>query len=153
MEIKRMERGTLAEVAALERACFSQPWSERVLETELGNANAIFYTARESGALAGYIGMHRVLDEGYIANIAVADPFRRRGVATALLGALIGYAHGEKLGFVTLEVREGNAPATSFYQKMGFGEVGRRRDFYANPTEDAVLMTLFLARESGRASE
>ncbi len=89
MEIARMEAGQVPAVAALERQCFSEPWSERTLAQELENPRAAFWTASEGGQLAGYAGMHRVLDEGYIANVAVDAAFRRQGVATALLRTLL----------------------------------------------------------------
>ena len=136
-------------MAEIERECFSQPWSERTLAAELKNPAAVFFVARSGGRVVGYAGMHRVLDEGYIANVAVTGAFRRRGAATALMRRLFRYARRERLGFLTLEVREGNLPARAFYEKLGFGEVGRRRNFYANPTEDAVLMTAFLSELGG----
>lgn len=136
--------------AALEVQCFSQPWSRRVLETELLNPNAYFVAALDGEAFLGYAGMHRVLDEGYVANIAVSGECRRRGVATGLLDGLLAFSQAQKLSFLTLEVREHNLPAIAFYTKSGFGEVGRRRDFYANPTEDAILMTRFLYREEAQ---
>ena len=117
-----------------------------MLEAELQSPNAIFFVALNGGRVVGYVGMHRVLDEGYIANVAVDERFRRRGVATALMGRLAAFARRERLGFLTLEVREHNAPAIAFYRGLGFGEVGRRKKFYANPAEDAVLMTLFLEK-------
>lgn len=148
MEIKRMSAQDIVQIAALERECFSQPWSEKGLETELYNPSAIFLVAKDSEQLAGYAGMHCVLDEGYIANIAVTTAFRRQGVATLLMRELLSIAGMQKLGFLTLEVRESNRPAISFYQTLGFGEVGRRKRFYANPEEDAVLMTRFLTMET-----
>ncbi|MCI8649577.1 MAG: ribosomal protein S18-alanine N-acetyltransferase [Anaerotruncus sp.] len=130
-------------VAALERACFSQPWSERVLEGEMKNPNSIFFVAEET-ELVGYIGMQHILDEGYLANVAVDSAYRRSGVGTALLQRLLAFAQQEKLAFITLEVRQSNQPAIRFYQKYGFEVVGRRRNFYESPTEDALLMTKFL---------
>ena len=141
---RRMTAEDIAGVAWLERACFSQPWSARVLETELANPNAVFFVAVSGTRVLGYVGLHRVLDEGYIANVAVAGPMRRHGLATRLMEMLFAFARRERLGFITLEVRESNAPAIAFYEKAGFGVAGRRRRYYANPTEDAVLMTAFL---------
>lgn len=150
---RRMTAEDIAGVASLECACFSQPWSARVLETELANPNAVFFVAVSGTRVLGYVGMHRVLDEGYIANVAVAGPMRRHGLATRLMEMLFAFARRERLGFITLEVRESNAPAIAFYEKTGFGVAGRRRRYYANPTEDAVLMTAFLTaapKERGR---
>ena len=148
MEIARMEAGQVPAVAALERQCFSEPWSERTLAQELENPRAAFWAASEGGRLAGYAGMHRVLDDGYIATVAVDAAFRRQGVATALLRTLLEDAQIHRLSFVTLEVREGNLAAISFYRKLVFQEVGRRKGFYTAPQEDAVMMTLFLSGNS-----
>lgn len=144
MTITAMKNEDIPAVAKLETQCFSQPWSSQVLEAEMQNPNSIFYVAREEDKLAGYVGMHRVLDEGYLFNIAVDRDFRRRGVAAALMERILEYAKTNKLGFLTLEVRQGNTAAIALYKMLGFGEVGRRRQFYANPTEDAVLMTKFM---------
>lgn len=144
MTITAMRPNDLSEVAELEAECFSQPWSRQVLEAELQNPNSIFLTAHKDGQIAGYVGMHRVLDEGYLFNIAVKRAFRRNGVATSLMERLLQYAREQNLAFLTLEVREGNHSAIHLYDKLGFGKVGQRKQFYANPTEDAVLMTIFM---------
>jgi ribosomal-protein-alanine N-acetyltransferase len=144
LEIRELSADWIDAATQLERVCFSQPWSRDALQAQLENPNAVFRVAVQDGELMGYIGMHRVLDEGYIANVAVDPKFRRRGVARELLGTLIAFARRERLAFLTLEVRAGNRPAAAFYQNMGFGEAGRRRGYYENPREDAVLMTLFL---------
>ena len=97
----------------------------------------------ENGAVLGYVGMMFVLDEGYISNVAVAPDFRRQGVADALIAALMTRAEELALAFVTLEVRAGNEPAKSLYAKHGFVPVGRRKNYYDLPKEDAILMTRF----------
>ena len=138
-----MRREELPQVAQLEAACFSQPWSQRVLESELANPASVFYTACMGGQVAGYVGMQQVLDEGYIGNVAVFPAFRRQRIATRLLRGLFLHACREKLRFLTLEVREGNLPARAFYQGMGFQQVGRRPRFYEDPVEDALLLTRY----------
>lgn len=129
-------------IAEIERACFSHPWSENALREELFNDTACFIAAvTEKGEVAGYAGLHCVLDEGYIDNIAVREEYRRQGVAGELLGAFLRFGKA-KLAFLTLEVRASNAPAIALYAKYGFEEVGRRKGYYDAPKEDAVLMTL-----------
>ena len=91
--------------------------------------------------MLGYAGLHVAVDEGYIDNIAVREEYRRQGVGEALLGAFIRFGT-EKLAFLTLEVRPSNEPAIRFYMKHGFAQVGRRKNFYSAPKEDALLMTL-----------
>ena len=138
----------LDEVAELERVCFSDPWSRNMLSEELENDLAAFLVALdERGAVAGYAGMQVVLDEGYILNIAVRPDCRRQGVAGRLLQVFLDFARGNRLSFLTLEVRASNYAAIALYGSRGFRGVGRRKNYYEHPKEDAVLMTLNLAGE------
>lgn len=137
-----MDRSHLSAVAAMERECFSAPWSEDMLAEELYHDNASYIVAEaEDGTVLGYAGLQAVLDEGYITNVAVAPAFRRQGVADALVAAFCRFGKA-KLAFLTLEVRASNAAAIALYEKHGFSPVGRRKNYYDHPTEDAVLMTL-----------
>ena len=130
------------QVAALERACFSHPWSEAQLQNELWNDSAVIIVAEgEDGTVLGYAGLQTVLDEGYINNVAVDRAYRRCGVADQLIAAFIRFGQA-KLAFLTLEVRASNAPAIALYAKHGFKEAGRRKNFYEGPREDAILMTV-----------
>ena len=136
-----MDRSHIPCIAALERACFSRPWTEAMLEEELYNDAASFIVAEgEDGAVLGYAGVHVILDEGYIDNVAVDPAWRRQGIADALIGAFVRFGEAN-LAFLTLEVRASNAPAIALYEKHGFYEVGRRKNYYDDPKEDAVLMT------------
>lgn len=136
-----MDRSTVPDVAAIERECFSQPWSENMLAEELYNDNASFIVAvADDGTVLGYAGLTVVLDEGYINNIAVKSQYRRMGVADALLGTFIHFAE-DHLAFLTLEVRASNDKAISLYTKNGFVREGRRKDYYKDPKEDAIIMT------------
>ncbi|MFB0921525.1 MAG: ribosomal protein S18-alanine N-acetyltransferase, partial [Oscillospiraceae bacterium] len=94
----------------------------------------------------GYIGLMYVLDEGYISNVAVSPVYRRRGVADALIEALIERTK-DTLAFMTLEVRESNHAAKYLYSKHGFETVGKRKNYYDRPKEDALLMTLFFKKQ------
>lgn len=132
----------IPQIAALERACFSHPWSEAMLENELWNDSAVILTAEgEDGTVLGYAGLQTVLDEGYINNVAVGEAYRRQGVADELIAAFVRFGRA-KLAFLTLEVRASNAPAIALYAKHGFEEAGRRKNYYDDPKEDAILMTL-----------
>ena len=113
-----------------------------MLREELGKG--IFLVAEQDGAAAGYVGCQTVLDEGYITNVAVSPDCRRQGIGRALVAALKARAAQAGLAFVTLEARASNAPAIALYEGAGFRRVGVRRNFYTAPTEDAVLMTLYL---------
>lgn len=132
----------IPQVAEIERRCFSHPWSAQMLQEELWNdAAAVIIAESEDNQVLGYAGIQVVLDEGYITNIAVEQEYRRQGVADALLSAFVRFGRA-KLAFLTLEVRASNDPAISLYQKHGFQTVGRRKNYYDGPTEDAILMTL-----------
>ncbi|MBQ9852705.1 MAG: ribosomal protein S18-alanine N-acetyltransferase [Ruminiclostridium sp.] len=136
-----MDRSHLAGVAELERLCFSTPWNEAMLEEELYNDTASFIVAEgEDGSVLGYAGLHVILDEGYIDNVAVRPSCRRMGIADRLLDVFIRFGQAN-LAFLTLEVRPSNTPAVALYQKHGFQEVGRRPNYYDNPKEDALLLT------------
>ena len=134
----------LEQIEAIEQQCFSCPWTLDQLRSQLSDDRHVFLAAvEESGAVLGYVGMMFVLDEGYISNVAVAPACRRQGVADALISALTARAEALALAFVTLEVRAGNEPARALYAKHGFVPVGRRKNYYDLPKEDAILMTRF----------
>ncbi len=136
-----MDRSHLAAVAALERLCFTTPWNEAMLEEELYNDTASFIVAqRDDGEVLGYAGLHVILDEGYIDNVAVRPEYRRQGVADRLLDVFCRFGQA-RLAFLTLEVRPSNTAAVALYEKHGFREAGRRKNYYENPTEDALLLT------------
>ncbi|MBR4098857.1 MAG: ribosomal protein S18-alanine N-acetyltransferase [Clostridium sp.] len=140
-EIVPMDRSHIPQIAALERECFSAPWSEDMLSEELYNTQASFLVAEDGeGGVLGYAGLHVVLDEGYIDNVAVEPSARRHGVAGALLDVFCRFG-AANLAFLTLEVRSSNTPAIRLYEKYGFTEAGRRKNYYTNPKEDAIIMT------------
>ena len=138
-----MTAAHLPQVAALETHCFpADPWSEELFRDALDNPHtAILLAEGEDGAILGYAVLSVVLDEGNLDNIAVAPEARRRGVADALLGVLTGFGR-EHLSVLMLEVRASNTPAIALYEKHSFAAVGRRKNYYDAPKEDAILMTL-----------
>ena len=141
-----MDRSHIEQIAALERECFSTPWSEAMLTEVLFDSQASFIVAEsEEGGVLGYAGLQVVLDEGYIDNIAVEPNARRHGVASALLDVFCRFGEAN-LAFLTLEVRASNAPAIALYRKHGFEEAGRRKNYYTKPTEDAIIMTRYFKR-------
>ena len=146
-EIVPMDRSHIPQIAALERECFSDPWSEQLLEDALFDPQASFIVAEDDeGMILGYAGLHAVLDEGYIDNVAVAPDARRHGVASALLDVFCRFG-AANLAFLTLEVRASNAPAIGLYEKYGFHRAGLRPGYYQHPREDAVIMTREFAEE------
>jgi len=140
MMIEVMNSAHVAPTAALEKICFSDPWSERSIASELDNKLAFWLVAAEGEQVAGYIGSQTVLDETDMMNVAVHPDFRRLGIAEALVNELV--ENLKKMGShcLTLEVRASNAPAISLYEKLGFHEIGRRRNYYRNPREDALIL-------------
>ena len=134
----------IGQIEEIEKQCFSSPWTDEQLKTQLDSERHVFLTAINDGQVLAYVGMMFVLDEGYISNVAASPSYRRMGIADALIEALIKRAEALELAFVTLEVRAGNEPAKALYSKHGFVPVGLRKNYYDKPTEDAVLMTKYL---------
>ena len=142
--IEEAREELLPQIQRIEQQSFSVPWTEAMLRVQLSPDSHVFLTAESAEGVVGYVGMMYVLDEGYISNVAVRPDRRRQGIADALLDALETRARALMLSFLTLEVRAGNAPAVALYEKHGYRVVGRRKNYYEKPTEDALLMTLRL---------
>lgn len=142
----------LDSLATLERVCFSRPWSRQMLADELDNQCAAFLTALEpdTDRVIGYAGLLVAADEGYITNVAVEPSRRRQGVAAQLLQVFDSFARANKLAFLTLEVRPSNEAAIALYRSFGFEEVGRRRNYYDLPKEDALILTKYYGEEENR---
>ena len=140
MEIRKMTAREVPRVAELEKNCFSQPWSEKSVAGELENPLSLWLVAMEGDRLAGYVGSQTVMDETDMMNLAVGSEFRRQGVGEALVNALV--ASLKELGSrcLTLEVRDSNEAARALYGKLGFREIGRRRGYYRDPREDALIL-------------
>jgi [ribosomal protein S18]-alanine N-acetyltransferase len=135
-----MNEEDLAAVAAIENASFSDPWPLSSFSNELFyNRLAVYYVARLEGEVIAYIGSWFVLDEVHITTLAVTEAYRRRGIASRLVEALLEKARSEKAHCLTLEVRPSNTAARSFYEKLGLTVYGRRKRYYSD--EDALIMT------------
>ena len=137
--VTRAQACDCAVIADIERQSFSDPWSEKSI-TESLNAGTEFYIARINHTFAGYMGISKIAGEGYVTNVAVLPPFRRKGIGETLLRYVISGSMSE-LEFISLEVRVSNEAAVSLYKKLGFETVGMRKRFYTNPVEDALIMT------------
>ena len=140
MIITIMNRQHVTQVAELEKICFSDPWSENSIASELDNKLAFWLVALEGETVAGYIGSQTVMDETDMMNVAVHPNFRRQGIAEALVNGLVKQLKAMGSHCLTLEVRASNAPAISLYEKLGFSEIGRRKNYYRNPREDALIL-------------
>ena len=143
-----LRREHLEDVAELERLCFGQPWSAKALELLL-TPEATGAVCLWEGRAVAYGGMLLAPGEGQITNVAVHPDFRRRGYAAAVLRALIAEAMArEDCEQISLEVRESNGAAVALYLQNGFLTVGRRRHFYRDPAEDALVMIKSLGADT-----
>lgn len=152
VKIVPMAAEHLDRLEQLERMCFSRPWSKKMLAEELDNQCAAFLVAvePETEKAVGYAGLLVVANEGYITNVAVDPSCRRQGVAAQLLQVFDNFAKGNHLAFLTLEVRPSNAAAIALYEGFGFREVGRRRNYYDLPKEDALILTKYYTEEAAQ---
>lgn len=142
MTIVPMSDEHISQIAEIEKQCFSAPWSENALKEELANENAHFLAGVVGENVLGYIGVHEICGEAYIANVAVRSDYRRLGIGEKLLETAQNNAFERGCEFISLEVRKSNASAVALYTKQGYNIVGERKSFYTNPTEDAIIMTL-----------
>ena len=140
MKIEKMTTDHVAQIAELEKLCFSDPWSENSIAYELTNKLSLWLVATEESVVIGYIGSQTVLDETDMMNLAVHPEHRRKGIAEALVSALAGELKQRGSGYLTLEVRQSNAPAISLYEKLGFVQIGLRPNYYRNPKENALIL-------------
>ena len=140
MEIVCMQRQHVAQIAALEAACFSDPWSEGSVAAELDNPLSCWLVCQQDGDVLGYVGSQTVLDQSDMMNIAVSPQARRRGIAQKLIQALTAQLKARGSRSLSLEVRPSNAAALALYQKLSFVQVGRRPGYYRHPREDGLIL-------------
>ena len=140
MMLEKMNASHVSQIAELEKLCFSDPWSERSVASELENKLSCWLVATEGEQVAGYIGSQTVCGETDMMNVAVHPSHRRKGIAEALILGLIEELKAMESHCLTLEVRASNTPAISLYEKLGFSEIGRRKNYYRNPKEDALIL-------------
>ena len=140
MTITNMTNAHVAPIAQLEKLCFSDPWSEKSIETELSCRLSCWLVAMEGDTLLGYVGSQTVMDESDMMNLAVHPDYRRQGTAQALVNALENALRERGSKALTLEVRASNEPAIALYEKLGFQQVGLRKSYYRNPKEDARIL-------------
>ena len=140
MILTEMKMEHVAQVAALEKICFSDPWSQRSVASELDNKLAYWLVALEGDTVAGYIGSQTVMEETDMMNVAVHPDYRRKGIAEAMVDGLVEALKERGSHCLTLEVRASNAPAKNLYEKLGFSQIGRRPNYYRNPREDALIL-------------
>ena len=141
LSIDRMHPADLPDVLVIERASFSMPWSRGAFLYEIEqNQVARCWVGREDGRIVGYICLWEVADELHVTNVAVHPVARRRGIARALLDSVFARARGAGARMILLEVRPSNGEAIALYESFGFRSVGRRRGYYYDTGEDALVM-------------
>lgn len=158
MLIREMTLQDVAQVAAIEKECFTMPWSEQSLKDSVTRADTLFFVCEEDVCddmlpeegkalqteIVGYIGMYVSFEEGDITNVAVSPAHRKKGYGEALVSKAKELAKEKQLEMILLEVRVSNEPAISLYKKLGFEELGLRKNFYEHPAEDAIIMRCLL---------
>ncbi|MBQ7171586.1 MAG: ribosomal protein S18-alanine N-acetyltransferase [Clostridia bacterium] len=132
----------------IELACFSDPWTPGMIGEALASPVCVTLFALWGGRAAGVVSAVCAADECDVTDVAVLPAYRRRGIASALIGALLARLSERGTRHVYLEVRESNAPAIALYRSFSFFPCGRRKRYYTAPEEDAVVMTLDLSPEN-----
>ena len=140
IEISPMTPADVPQVAALERLCFTDPWSEASIAYELQSPISLWLAARDGDRVVGYIGSQSVPPESDVMNLAVHPEYRRRGLGTALLNTLEQRLVLRGVTVLALEVRRSNADAIALYEKHGFTLAGVRKNYYRTPKEDALIL-------------
>lgn len=142
--IREMQFDDLEQVMEIERQNFSVPWTENGFFSFLMRNDTLFLVAEENEKILGYMGIMMVLDEGEITNVSVAEDARRRGVGRLLVQTMLDKMRAAGLTMIHLEVRKSNIPAIRLYEEFSFVQDGERKNYYEEPTEDAVLMSCTL---------
>lgn len=146
--IRAVERDDVPAIAAIEQRVFPDPWTRGAFDALVGDPRVFFRVAADSRKhVLGYVVMWFVLDEGEVANVAVAPERRGEGIGRALLDAAIAAARGAGVRQLFLEVRDSNAAARAMYRSRGFVQISRRRGYYRRPVEDALVLRLELPEE------
>ena len=140
MIIREMRASDVATIAELEKVCFSDPWSESSIASELNNPLSYWLVAEFDGEVAGYVGSQSVLDAADMMNLAVSPKYRKQGIGQELVKNLVHHLQHNNVIALLLEVRVSNTPALVLYEKMGFVQVGRRPNYYHHPREDALIL-------------
>lgn len=140
LQIHDMQKENLEQIAEIEKASFSMPWSVKSFEETLDNPNAFYIVAEEEGQVAGYCGAYLILDEADVNQVAVVSSRRNQGIGRKVMEALLEKLEQAGADAVTLEVRKSNRAAIALYESLGFVTEGIRKNFYEKPVEDALIM-------------
>lgn len=139
--IRPMGVSDTEQVELIEKQIFSIPWSQKSFEDACQSEDNIYLVCEMNGQIAGYCGLWTVLGEGNITNMAVSGGFRRLGIAEALMKEMEKRGMSKNVVTYFLEVRKSNEAAVNLYKKMGYVQIGVRKNFYEKPVEDALVMS------------
>lgn len=141
--LRPMGKADVAQVTELEKACFSDAWSEKLVSELLTSSfDEVWVLAHSDGEIVGYINVRFLAGEGELMRIAVKTECRGLGYSRKLMDRMIKSAYEQATSELTLEVRAGNEPAIGLYKSYGFVPEAVRKGYYHNPTEDALIMWL-----------
>jgi ribosomal-protein-alanine N-acetyltransferase len=138
--IERMSLEDLEDVVQIEKDSFSDPWNLDCFLSDLKNPLAVPLVAKFDDQVVGYTCLWVILDELQIGNIAVEKDFRKKGIGKKLMDQILEEAENNGCHRITLDVRESNLDAIELYKKFGFQKIGKRKNYYRYPTEDALVM-------------
>jgi ribosomal-protein-alanine N-acetyltransferase len=142
MEIRRARPDDATRIAEIEESVFPDPWQKKDIFSYVCSEDGMCFVATEGGSVVAYLVGRLIAPEGEIYRIAVDERFRQRGIGYRLLSFSMKTERGRGLETVFLEVRKSNIPARKLYRAYGFREIGERKNYYRNPTENAILMLL-----------
>jgi len=144
LKMRSMVTEDLPDVIKIENTCFAAPWTRGMFEQTMESASTNCFIIEEKKKVLGYIVFYIAAFEMHIMNIAVRSDCRRHGLAQSVMSAVLDYARESLVTECFLEVRENNKPAKGLYEKLGFDVVGRRRGYYNEDGEDALVMKISL---------
>ncbi len=144
MTIERLKDSDTEKVALMEKEIFSSASSAADIKKAAANDNNIYMTVKEDGDIIAYCAIWTSFDTADLLNIAVKEQYRKKHVAQKLLLQCMSECRSKGVATLLLEVRQSNLPAVCFYDKLGFQKIGIRKNYYANPSEDAIIMQKIL---------
>ena len=140
INIRNMTLDDIESVFEIEKSIFSIPWSKKSFESTISSKDTIYIVATIDEKIVGYLGIYILCDQSDISNVCVHKYYRRMHIAEAMLSYIFDRAKSNNVKEITLEVRESNVAAISLYEKMGFKEIGIRKNYYQKPLENGLLM-------------
>jgi len=146
---RKMKEQDLEQVISIEKECFPDPWSYLSFKSDIHNEMALPMVLDFDGSIAGYSSLYIVADELQIGNFAVRAESRGHGAAKLMMEEIIKIARNRDCSTIYLEVRESNNPAIKLYSSFGFKQVGRRKNYYRSPKENAIVMAKEIAWSTG----